>query len=102
MFSGIGSGVGSSGPMGSGASTPFHGSPRINHEPDRRTPFAGRGELMEISRPRERSKMGKVRLADEEDSRLGSANGITPGGNASAPKVPKRRHGHHHHAHNHR
>ncbi len=102
MFSGIGSGVGSSGPMGSGASTPFHGSPRINHEPDRRTPFAGRGELMEITRPRERSKMGKVRLADEEDSRLGSANGITPGGNASAPKVPKRRHGHHHHAHNHR
>ncbi|KAL8980679.1 MAG: hypothetical protein Q9205_004308 [Flavoplaca limonia] len=102
MFSGIGSGVGSSGPMGSGASTPFHGSPKINHETDRRTPFAGRGELMELTRPRERSKMGKVRLADEEDSRVGIANGITSGATASVTKVTKRRHGHHHHAHDHR
>ena len=102
MFSGIGSGVGSSGPMGSGASTPFHGSPKVNHEKDRRTPSAGRGELMELTRPRERSKMGKVRLPDEEDSRLGIANGIASGATASVTKVTKRRHGHHHHAHSHR
>lgn len=103
MFSGIGSGVGSSGPMGSGASTPFHGSPKVNHEPERRTPFAGRGELMELTRPRERSKMGRVRLADEEDPGLEIDIGNTPGANAaSAARGVKRRHGHHHHSHSHR
>lgn len=103
MFSGIGSGVGSSGPMGSGASTPFLGSPKVNHEPERRTPFAGRGELMELTRPRERSKMGRVRLADEENSRLEVDNGNTPGATAaSAARGVKRRHGHYHHPHSHR
>ncbi|KAL8772442.1 MAG: hypothetical protein Q9209_002393 [Squamulea sp. 1 TL-2023] len=103
MFSGIGSGVGSSGPMGSGASTPFLGSPKVSHEPERRTPFAGRGELMELSRPRERSKMGRVRLANDENPRMevDNINKPSPVG-ASGARGIKRRHGHHHHPHSHR
>ncbi|KAL8736476.1 MAG: hypothetical protein Q9166_000268 [cf. Caloplaca sp. 2 TL-2023] len=104
MFSGIGSGVGISGPMGSGASTPFPGSPKVNHEPERRTPFAARGELTELTkRPKERSKMGRSLLADDDDPRTEAENGNTPSGmGASATRGTKRRHGHHHHLHNHR
>ncbi|KAL8789506.1 MAG: hypothetical protein Q9213_001119 [Squamulea squamosa] len=103
MFSGIGSGVGSSGPMGSGASTPFLGSPKASHEPERRTPFAGRGELMELSRPRPRSKMGRVRLANDENPRMEVDNINKPSSiGASAARGIKRRHGHHHHPHSHR
>lgn len=98
MFSGIGSGVGSSGPMGSGTSTPFPASPKGNHEPERRTPFASRGELLDLTRPREGSRLGRRTLGRDEESRMESENGVgTPGG-----RVVRKRHGHHHHLHNHR
>lgn len=103
MFSGIGSGVGCSGPMGSGTSTPFPTSPKGNHEPERRTPFTARGELFDLSRPREGSRLGKRGLGRDAELRMESENQPTP----SFTETPgqrgvKRRHPHHHHPHNHR
>ncbi|KAL8956866.1 MAG: hypothetical protein Q9193_005720 [Seirophora villosa] len=102
MFSGIGSGVGSTGPVGSGTSTPFPASPKVNHEPERRTPFASRGELFDLTRPRERSKLGKRGLAKDDESRVEIENGATPNVTGSSGRRPvKKRHSHHHHSHNH-
>lgn len=102
MFSGIGSGVGSSGPMGSGTSTPFLGSPKVNHEPERRTPFAPRGDLIEMPRSGNRSKLGKRGLGRDGDSRAESeaAGTPNPAGTSGAQAVKKRRM-HHHHPHSH-
>lgn len=102
MFSGIGSGVGSSGPMGSGTSTPFLGSPKVNHEPERRTPFAVRGELIEIPRSGNRSKLGKRGLGKDGDSRaeFEAAGTPNPTGTSGARGV-KKKYMHYHHPHNH-
>lgn len=102
MFSGIGGGVGGSGPLGSGTSTPFPASPKVNHEPDRRTPLAARGELLDLTRPRDRSQ-GRRPLMTEYGPRLESENGNTSSaaGTPSA-RASKRKHMHHHHAHSHR
>ena len=99
MFSGIGSGVGSSGPMGSGTSTPFPASPKINNEPERRTPFASRGEINEIARFKDWSKLGRRGLGREDDSRAAESDA------RRAPSVVgtlgargiKKKHAHHHH-----
>ncbi|KAL9015574.1 MAG: hypothetical protein Q9185_007038 [Variospora sp. 1 TL-2023] len=102
MFSGIGSGVGSTGPMGSGTSTPFPSSPKVNHEPERRTPFTSRGELLDLTRPREGSKLGRRGLAKDEEARVEVENGATPNATGSSGRrVVKKRHSHHHHSHNH-
>ncbi|KAI4090757.1 MAG: hypothetical protein LQ344_004537 [Seirophora lacunosa] len=102
MFSGIGSGVGSTGPVGSGTSTPFPASPKVNHEPERRTPFASRGELFDLTRPRERSKLGKRGLAKDDETRVEVENGATPNvTGSSGRRMVKKRHSHHHHSHNH-
>lgn len=102
MFSGIGGGVGGSGPFGSGTSTPFPASPKVNNEPERRTPFAARGELLDLTRSRERST-GRRPLMTEYEPRVESENGNTSGavGTPSA-RASKRKHLHHHHTHNHR
>ncbi|KAL8653631.1 MAG: hypothetical protein Q9210_001983 [Variospora velana] len=102
MFSGIGSGVGSTGPMGSGTSTPFPSSPKVNHEPERRTPFTARGELLDLTRPREGSKLGRRGLAKDGEARVEVENGATPNATGSSGRrVVKKKHSHHHHSHNH-
>ncbi|KAL8957844.1 MAG: hypothetical protein Q9183_005956, partial [Haloplaca sp. 2 TL-2023] len=98
MFSGIGGGVGSTGAMGSGTSTPFPSSPKVNHEPERRTPFTGRGELMDLTRSRERSTQGRRPLVPDRESRMDSENGNTAGvAGGSTSRGVKRKH--HHHTH---
>ncbi|KAL9611735.1 MAG: hypothetical protein Q9167_003621, partial [Letrouitia subvulpina] len=80
MFSGIGSGVGSSGPMGSGSSTPFPGSPKANQEPERRTPMAvNRGEFGEIVWPRQGSRNAKRgRSLKDDETKANGNNGDSP------------------------
>lgn len=71
MFIGIGSGVGSAGPMRSETSTPFQRSPIRNHEPERRTPFGNRSDLTEFNKPRARSRNTKrPRKSKEDDFKL--------------------------------
>lgn len=59
MFIGIGSGVGSAGPMRSETSTPFQRSPIRTQEPERRTPFGSRSDLVEQIKPRAGSRGGR-------------------------------------------
>ncbi|KAL8740079.1 MAG: hypothetical protein Q9190_007179, partial [Brigantiaea leucoxantha] len=103
MFSGIGSGVGSSGPMGSGNSTPFSSSPKVNHEPERKTPFAAaRGDFNELVWQRQGSKTSKRRrVAKDDDSKASGDNGDNPVVIGSSGRVAKRKHGHHHQHHGH-
>lgn len=99
MFLGIGSGVGSSGPMGSGSSTPFPGSPKANQEPERRTPMAAnRGDFGENvwQRQGSRNARGGRSLKDDETKANGN-NGDKPALIGSMSRVAKRRHVHHHH-----
>lgn len=103
MFSGIGSGVGSSGPIGSGTSTPFPASPKGNHEPERRTPLTARGELLDLSRPREGSRLGRRGFGRDAELRIESETQPTPTFTETpGQRGVKRRHPHHHHPHNHR
>lgn len=102
MFSGIGGGVGSSGPMGSGTSTPFPASPKGIQEPEQRTSFASRGELLDLTRPREGSKLGRGGLGRDDESRIEPEN--RPVSNLTekaGQQGVKRRRGHHHHPHLH-
>ena len=102
MFSGIGSGVGSSGPIGSGASTPFSSSPKVSHEPERRTPFTARGEMIELAKPRDTSKVRRKRIVKDDDIRNESENGSAGAVvGASGLKGVKRKHQHQHHHHSH-
>ncbi|KAL8827779.1 MAG: hypothetical protein Q9170_006874 [Blastenia crenularia] len=102
MFSGIGSGVGSSGPMGSGNSTPFPASPKINNYLERRTPFASRGELGEVVRPRARSKLGKRGLSKDDSSRAESEARAFNSTVMPSARGAKKTYTHRHHPHNHR
>lgn len=99
MFSGIGSGVGSSGPMGSGSSTPFPGSPKANQETGRRTPMAAnRGDFSEILWQRQGSRNAKRgRSLKDDETRANGNNGESPSLIGSTSRVAKRRHVHHHH-----
>lgn len=94
MFSGIGSGVGSAGPTGSGTSTPFAPpSPTTSHE-QRPTPFSARGELGS-GKPATASRGGKrSRKARDEESKAELVDG-----EAASAKPMKRSRQNHHHSH---
>lgn len=104
MFIGIGSGVGRTGRLGSGTSTPFSPSPTKNIESGRKTPQVGRGELVELTNTWVGSKGGrKGRKAKGEEPRLDpevkqieNNAGVT-----SARGIKRTRHSHHHHPHQH-
>ena len=102
MFSGIGSGVGSAGPTGSGTNTPFPPpSPTMSHGPQRRTPFGNSGDLNSSSKPRTNLKNGrKTRKVRDDDSRpdFEDGEGGTPT-SAAARGMKKSRGTHHHHPH---
>ena len=99
MFSGIGSGVGSAGPAGSGTNTPFAPpSPSANHEPLRRAPFANRIDLATASKPRTASKNSRRprRVKDDESkAEIEIGEGATP--NNTNGRAAKRTKGAHHH-----
>lgn len=102
MFSGIGSGVGSAGPSGSGTNTPFPPpSPTMSHGPQRRTPFGNRADLTGAANARTASKSSrkprKVR-DDASKAALEDAEDSTPTG-ATARAAKKGRGTHHHHPH---
>ena len=94
MFSGIGSGVGSAGPTGSGTSTPFAPpSPTMSHE-HRPTPLNPRGELS-LGKPVASSKGGKrSRKVRDDESKAEPADG-----DAVSTKAVKRSRQNHHHSH---
>lgn len=99
MFFGIGSGVGSTGPLRSGTSTPFPPSPPRNQEPERRTPFGGRSDLVEVVKPRAGSRGGRRgRKAKEDEPKADTENGEsrTPAGTTSTRGIKRSRHSHHH------
>ena len=102
MFSGIGSGVGSAGPTGSGTNTPFPPpSPTMSHGPQRRTPFGNSADLNSSSKPRTNLKNSrKTRKVRDDESRpdLGDGEGDTPT-SAAARGMKKSRGTHHHHPH---
>ena len=110
MFSGIGSGVGSGiptpTPMESGTSISFPSSPTRLEEHERRTPFSGRGELVELMKPRNSSRGGrKGRKVKDEDSKrdamMASGTEARPGaGRGSRKSRNSQTHYHHvHHVH---
>lgn len=94
MFSGIGSGVGSAGPNGSGTSTPFPPpSPTISHE-QRPTPFTSRAEFG-LAKPTTTSRGGKrSRRARDEELKASLADGDT---GTSVTKPSKRSKPNHYH-----
>ena len=100
MFSGIGSGVGSAGPAGSGTNTPFAPpSPTANHEPLRRAPFANRIDLATASKPRTASKNSRRprRVKDDESkAEMENGEGVTPT-NTSGRAAKRAKGAHHHH-----
>ena len=76
MFSGIGSGVGSAGPAGSGTNTPLPPpSPTMSHEPQRRTPLANRLDLTAASKPRIILKSRRPRKLRNEESKADLEDG---------------------------
>lgn len=104
MFIGIGSGVGRTGRLGSGTSTPFSPSPTKNIESGRKTPVIGRGESIELGNTWGGSKGGrKARKAKEEEPRVDSE--VKPTENSTGVigtrGVKRTRHSHHHHPHQH-
>ena len=104
MFIGIGSGVGQAGRLGSGASTPFSPSPTTNVESGRKTPLAGRGELVDFANSWAGSKGGrKGRKAKDEEPRPDPEAKPTENtaGVTNMRGVKRTRHSHHHHPHQH-
>ena len=104
MFMGIGAGVGRGGRLGSGTSSPFPPSPTKNFEPERKSPFARRGDLIELAKPRSVSRGGRRgRKAKEEDLKmeLEAPEGRTSVGTTSTRGMKRSRHSHHHHPHQH-
>ena len=99
MFSGIGSGVGSAGPTGSGTSTPFAPpSPTMSHE-QRPTPLHARSELG-IAKPTTSSRRGKrSRKARDVDTKAELVDGEAGVSSATGPKAVKRSRTNHHHSH---
>lgn len=99
MFSGIGSGVGSAGPTGSGTSTPFAPpSPTMSHE-QRPTPLNSRSELG-IAKVTTSSRGGKrSRKARDVDTKAESVDGEAGVSSATGPKAVKRSRTNHHHSH---
>lgn len=99
MFSGIGSGVGSAGPTGSGTSTPFAPpSPTMSHE-QRSTPLNARSELS-IAKPTTSSRGGKrSRKARDVGTKAESVDGEAGVSSATGPKAVKRSRTTHHHSH---
>ena len=100
MFSGIGSGVGSAGPTGSGTSTPFAPpSPTMSHE-QRPTPLSNHTELR-LSKPMISSRGGKrSRKARDDESKTEPLDGDAGMLGATIAKAAKRsRQSHHHHPH---
>lgn len=101
MFSGIGSGVGSAGPTGSGTNTPFPPpSPTMSHGP-RRTPFGNSADINSSSKPRTNLKNSRrTRKVKDDESRpdLEDGDGGTPT-SAAARGTKKSRGTHHHHPH---
>jgi len=93
MFGGIGSGVSSSGLAGSGASTPFPPSPKPS-ESEQRPTFAGRNDLIEMSKSRSRSTK-KSRKVKDDDTKEGESRNGTEHGNTKGIKRSK----HSHHVH---
>lgn len=104
MFVGLGSGVGSAGKVGSGASTPRPLSPTRNLDIERRTPLSSRADLAKLTKPRTSSRVGRTRrkATDEEPTQdpeiveIPSTIGL-PGARGGK----KSRHSHHHHQHLH-
>lgn len=102
MFMGIGAGVSRGGRLGSGTSSPFPPSPTKNLEQERRSPFARRGDLAELTKPRSISRGSrKGRKTKEEEVNLepetaevGVSTGVTRG-------MKRSRHTHLHHPHQH-
>ena len=104
MFSGLGTGVSSTG-MNSGASTPFPPqSPKPNTESERRPPFNGRGgELVEFARARNGSKIGKrasKKVKDDDSKDIEITDGRSTVGPTGTRGI-KRKSAHHHHHHDH-
>lgn len=103
MFIGIGSGVGSAGKIGSGASSPFPPSPTRHLDTERRTPLSGRGDLVELTKTRTGSRGGKRgRKTKDEDPKQENEtdrSDVTVG--LSSTRGVKRTRHHHHHPHNH-
>jgi len=99
MFSGIGSGVGSTGPTGSGTSTPFGPpSPTMSHE-QRPTPFNARTELG-TAKPTTSSRGGKTsRKVRDDDTKAEPVDGEAGTPSATGPKAAKRSRANHHHSH---
>ena len=67
MFIGIGSGVGSIGPIRSETSTPFQQSPTRNQEPERRAPFGTQSDVIDSNKPRAGSRVGRRVRKPKED-----------------------------------
>ena len=102
MFSGIGSGVGSAGPTGSGTNTPFPPpSPTMSHGPQRRTPFSNNADLNSSSKPRTNLKNSRrTRRVRDDESKPDpdDVEGGTPT-SAFARGMKRSRGAHHHHPH---
>ena len=99
MFSGIGSGVGSTMSGGSGTATPLPPSPPKRDDGEGRTPFGPRNDLSESKMPRVASRGGKRgrKIKDDEtkiDSESGDGRG-TPGVSVRGAKRSKHAHYHH-------
>ena len=108
MFSGIGSGVGSGMPTPvpnePGASISFPSSPTRLEEYERRTPFSGRGDLLELMKPRASSRGGRRgKKLKEEDPKtdLVACESLTESRPVSTRGTKRSRHSHHHHPHAH-
>lgn len=99
MFSGIGSGVGSAGPNGSGASTPFAPpSPTMSHD-QHRSSFHHRAELA-ATKPATASRgVKRSRKARDEESK--SAVEEVDGATATSKVVKRNRANHHYHPYPH-
>lgn len=104
MFMGIGAGVGRGGRLGSGTSSPFPSSPTKNLEAERRSPFARRGDLTEVAKPRSTSRGGRRgRKAKDDDLKPDSEAAESPNtvGTTNTRGMKRSRHSHHHHPHQH-
>lgn len=99
MFSGIGSGVGSAGPTGSGTSTPFAPpSPTMSHE-QRQTPFKPRSEVGN-AKPITTSRGGKrSRKVRDDDTKAELMDNEATGPTGAGPKAVKRSRNNYHHSH---
>lgn len=100
MFSGIGSGVGSAMPGGSGTPTPLPPSPPKRDGGEGRTPFAQRTDLSELKAPRVASRGGKrSRKIKDDETKVDSESGDGRGTPSTIVRGAKRSKHHHHPTH---